>query len=94
GSVVHVAGLVTHRQRPGTATGVVFVTLEDETGIINLIVWPKTAQAQRNALLSSNLLMVSGILQTEHDVTHVIAGKIRPINELLDSLATRSRDFQ
>ena len=93
GSIVKVAGLVTNRQRPSTASGVIFVTLEDETGISNLIVWPKTAEAQRVDLLTSKLLLVSGIVQKEHGVIHVIAGNIRNCSHWLQGLETHSRDF-
>ena len=93
GSIVKVAGLVTNRQRPSTASGVIFVTLEDETGISNLIVWPKTAEAQRADLLISKLLLVSGIVQKEHGVIHVIAGNIRNCSHWLQGLETHSRDF-
>lgn len=76
GAVVKVAGQVTHRQRPGTASGVVFLTLEDETGFANIIVWPKVVAAQWKPLLESHLMIVSGIVQIEQNVIHVIAGRI------------------
>jgi error-prone DNA polymerase len=94
GSLVRVAGLVTHRQRPGTATGVVFCTLEDETGLINLIVWPKTLDAQRDVFLHSNLLLVSGPLQYEDNVMHIVAGRIEDGTHLLGPVEQKSRDFK
>ncbi|MGR9106380.1 MAG: error-prone DNA polymerase [Gammaproteobacteria bacterium] len=94
GSIATVAGLVINRQRPGTASGVIFVTLEDETGLANLIVWPKIAAAQRRALLSARLLVVSGIVQKEQGVLHLIAGKIRDRSDWLPRLEWQSRDFQ
>ena len=94
GSIVRVAGLVINRQRPGTASGVIFITLEDETGLANLIVWPKIAEAQRRPLLASKLMLVSGVVQKEHDVVHVVAGKIQDYSQWLASLNVKSRDFQ
>ena len=93
GSIVRVAGLVVNRQRPGTASGVIFVTLEDETGLANLIVWPKIAQAQRLPLLSAKLMLVSGIVQKEHDVVHVVVGKIQDYSAHLANLPIKARDF-
>ncbi|RMF13513.1 MAG: error-prone DNA polymerase [Gammaproteobacteria bacterium] len=93
GSWVRVAGLVIGRQRPGTASGVTFVTLEDETGHINVIVWLGTARAQRKPLLTAKLLEVRGTLEREGDVIHVIAGRLTDRTDLLKGLRTRSRDF-
>jgi DNA polymerase III alpha subunit len=94
GSIAKTAGLVTNQQRPGTASGVIFVTLEDETGFANLIVWPKIAKAQRIPLLTSTLMMVSGIVQKENDVLHLIVGKIENCSHWLQDLQVKSRDFQ
>lgn len=94
GQLVHVAGLVTNRQRPGTASGVTFVTLEDETGQINLVVWQATAKAQRRALLAANILQVSGVLEREGDVIHVVAGRLQDISFQWDALKVKSRDFR
>jgi error-prone DNA polymerase len=93
GARVRVAGLVVTRQRPGSASGVTFVTLEDETGQINLVVWKATAEAQRRALLSAQLMGVEGEVQIEGEVIHVIARRLTEHNALLGSLALRSRDF-
>lgn len=93
GARVRVAGLVITRQRPGTASGVTFVTLEDETGHINLIVWRKIAEAQRKALLESRLLTVTGKLQRQDGVLHVIAQRLSNQSSLLGKLLVRSRDF-
>ena len=73
GRTVTVAGLVLVRQRPGTASGVIFATLEDETGVANVIVWPKTFEANRRVVLGARVLAVRGQLQREGIVTHVIA---------------------
>jgi error-prone DNA polymerase len=93
GDAVHTAGLVITRQRPMTASGVTFVTLEDETGHVNLIVWLKVAERQRRALIESRLLEVSGELQREGDVLHVVVKSMRDRSKLLGNLQARSRDF-
>ena len=93
GRVVTAAGLVITRQRPGSANGVTFVTLEDETGYVNLIVWEKVAEAQRAALLESRLLMVRGRLQREGDVLHLVAQRLTNLSQLLGDLVVASRDF-
>jgi error-prone DNA polymerase len=91
---VRVAGLVVCRQRPATASGVTFVTLEDETGSINLVVWPSIAQRQRRELLGARLLSVIGSVQREGDVLHVVARKLEDYSEMLGTLVARSRDFR
>ena len=93
GRVARVTGLVTGRQRPGTASGVTFVTLEDETGMVNVIVWHDLAERQRKELLQSSLMTVYGTLEREGEVVHVIAERLRDQTALLGSLVTRSRDF-
>ena len=87
------AGIVTGRQRPGTASGVIFLTLEDETGLVNVIVHAKLAERQRRELLSSRLLGVLGVLQREGEVVHLIAKRLVDHTELLGRLPTSSRDF-
>lgn len=93
GQRVRVCGLVLNRQRPGTASGVVFITLEDETGHINLVVWPKVAEAYRKAVLQSKLMFVVGEVQIESNVIHVIVRYLRDESGQLGGLSTRSRDF-
>ena len=93
GARIKVAGLVITRQRPGTASGVTFVTLEDETGYMNLIVWRNIAEAQRKVLLESRLLTVTGKLQRQDGVMHVIAERLQNQSSLLGTLLVRSRDF-
>jgi error-prone DNA polymerase len=93
GKPVRVAGLVTCRQRPGTASGVIFITLEDETGQINVVVWRGVSEKQRRPLLAASLLGVHGMLEREGAVTHLIAGKLLDYSALLGDLVTRSRDF-
>jgi len=93
GRSVRVAGIVTHRQRPGTASGVVFVTLEDETGSTNLIVWRSIVDSQRDALLSSRLMIVEGELQHADNVTNVVVRRIHNCTHWLGRLQTSSRNF-
>ena len=93
GHCVHTAGLVITRQRPGTATGVVFLTLEDETGPFNVVVWGNLAEKQRQAVLGSRLLGVTGEIQREGDVLHVIASHLQDHSAWLGQLVTPSRDF-
>jgi error-prone DNA polymerase len=80
------AGLVITRQRPGTASGVIFVTLEDETGIANVIVWPKVYERNRRAVIAGRLLRVTGQLQSEGSVRHLVAWRIDDLSHLLDRL--------
>jgi error-prone DNA polymerase len=91
--VARCAGIVTGRQRPGTASGVVFLTLEDESGLANVIVHPQLAERQRRELLSARLLGVFGIVQREGEVVHLIAKRLVDHSELLGQLPTSSRDF-
>jgi len=93
GKWVKTAGLVITRQRPGSAGGVTFVTMEDETGYVNLIVWNRVAVEQRAALLESRLLEVHGKLQREGDVQHVIAQRLTNLSSLLGDLMVASRNF-
>ena len=94
GQRINVAGLVITKQRPGTASGVTFVTLEDESGQINLIVWKKVAEEFRSALLNARLLGIAGELQIEGKVIHVIAQQLFDHTEMLGGLSVRSRDFR
>ena len=93
GRLARTAGIVTGRQRPDTASGVVFVTLEDETGSTNVIVWRDLSDRQRRELLGSRLLAVYGKVEREGEVVHLIAGRLVDLTPLLGSLPTRSRDF-
>jgi error-prone DNA polymerase len=94
GAAVAVAGLVITKQRPGTASGVTFVTLEDETGHVNLVVWQQVAERYRPALLNARLMGVSGELQIEGEVIHVIARQLVDHTDMLGNLVIRSRDFR
>jgi error-prone DNA polymerase len=93
GARVRAAGLVITRQRPSSASGVTFVTLEDETGYVNLVVWERLAERARRALLGARLLGVVGTVQKESGVLHVIAEQLVDYSGLLGTLVTRSRDF-
>lgn len=85
-SRARVAGLVITRQRPGTASGVIFVTLEDETGIANVIIWPKVYEQSRRAVIAGRLLRVTGRLQNEGGIRHLVAWRIEDLSHLLDRL--------
>lgn len=93
GRPVSVAGLVTGRQRPGTASGVTFVTLEDEFGNVNVVVWRDLAERQRQVLVGAQLLKVDGRWEREGEVRHLIAGRMSDLSPLLDGIHVRSRDF-
>ena len=93
GRPVSVAGLVTGRQRPGTASGVTFVTLEDEFGNLNVVVWRDLAERQRAVLVGSRLLKVDGRWETVGEVRHLIAGRLTDLTPLLEGISVRSRDF-
>jgi error-prone DNA polymerase len=93
GARIATAGLVINRQRPAAANQVTFVTLEDETGQVNLVVWKRIAERQRAALLGSRLLAVQGEVQRESGVIHLIADRLMDLSSLLGGLVVRSRDF-
>jgi error-prone DNA polymerase len=90
---VAIAGLVVGRQRPGSAKGVTFLTLEDEFGMVNVVVWPHLAVRYRRILLESQLLRVNGKLESQEGVRHIIAKRLVDLTGLLEGLSTRSRDF-
>ena len=92
-SRVRVAGLVTSRQQPQTASGIIFVTLEDEHGLINVVVWRRVAEAQRRPLLQARLLAVEGQWESVEGVGHLIAHRLTDLTPLLGALDARSRDF-
>jgi error-prone DNA polymerase len=93
GSRARAAGLVTCRQRPDTASGVVFVTLEDETGTVNVVVWRDLVERQRRELLGARLLGVEGVIERDGDVVHLVARRLSDHSRLLGQLLARSRDF-
>jgi len=93
GQLARACGIVTVRQRPGTAKGVLFLTLEDETGNVNVIVWPTLVEQQRREVLHAPLLGVYGVWQREGEVRHLVAKRLVDMSHLLGKLDTRSRDF-
>jgi error-prone DNA polymerase len=93
GMLARACGMVTVRQRPGTAKGVLFITIEDETGNVNVIIWPKLVEQQRREVLSAPLLGVYGVWQQEGVVRHLVAKRLVDMSHLLGRLPTISRDF-
>jgi error-prone DNA polymerase len=98
GRLARACGIVTVRQQPGTAKGVMFVTLEDETGSVNVVVWQRVKDAQRSEWLHARLLAVYGVWQRDDDtggqVRHLVAKRLKDLTPLLGELGTRSRDFR
>ena len=86
-------GIVTLRQQPDTANGTIFISLEDETGVVQVICWKSLRDVQCKELLRSRLLVVHGTWQREGDVKNLIAGKLEDLTPMLGGLATASRDF-
>jgi error-prone DNA polymerase len=93
GAKVRAAGLVITRQRPSSAAGVTFVTLEDETGYLNLVIWDRLAQSARRIVRAAALMGVAGKVQKEAAVLHVIAERLYDHSEWLGDVVTHSRDF-
>lgn len=94
GARVYAGGIVITRQRPSSASGVTFITLEDETGYLNLVIWERLAERQRRVLLGATLLGVRGRVQQESGVLHVIADQLFDHSPWLGQLTMRSRDFR
>ncbi len=93
GRLARGCGIVTVRQRPGTAKGVLFVTIEDETGNVNVIIWPSLLEKQRREALGASLLAVYGTWQCEGEVRHLVAQRLVDMSHLLGGLQSVSRDF-
>jgi error-prone DNA polymerase len=93
GTRIRACGLVTMRQRPMTASGTIFLTLEDETGFVNVVVWPRLCEKQRAEILGARVLAVDGVMETDGDVHHLIADRVHDFSHLAGGLSTRSRDF-
>ena len=93
GTPVRITGIVTSRQRPSTSSGVVFVTLEDETGYANVVIWRRIASEQRQVLLNAQLLGVKGYIERDGQVIHLIAKQLVDFSPLLGKLVTKSRNF-
>ena len=94
GRPVRVAGIVLVRQRPGTAKGITFVTLEDETGTANLIIRPAVWKRFREAAHGATLMLAEGPLQREGQIIHVLAAKLEDLSPWLQRLRRQSRDFR
>ena len=93
GRRVTVPGIVLVRQRPGSASGVMFITLEDETGVANLVVWPSLFERQRRLVLSAGMIACQGRVQREGAVVHLIAGRLEDLSDLLRSVGQRAEAF-
>ena len=91
-TLVRVAGIVTLRQRPATANGVAFISLEDETGTINIVCWKKIYDRFHREILLSKLLLINGLMQKEHGVINIIAESIEDISQLLEFLPKIDKD--
>ena len=93
GARIRACGLVTMRQRPMTASGTIFLTLEDETGFVNVVVWPRLCEKQRAEILGASILAVDGVMETDGDVHHLIADRVHDFSHLAGGLESKSRDF-
>lgn len=87
GSPIHIAGLVLVRQRPGSSRGVVFMTLEDETGIANAVIWPKTFEAYRPVVMGARLIVIHGRIQRHEDIIHIVAERLEDRSDWLSRLS-------
>ena len=94
GKSVSVAGIVLVRQRPGSAKGVVFITLEDEFGVCNLVVWPKALETYRSIVMGARLMLVRGRIQRHKDIIHIVAGHLEDKTHWLDLLSSDSAEFK
>jgi len=93
GTRVRACGLITMRQRPMTANGTIFLTLEDETGYVNVVIWPRLWEKQRAIILGASLIAIDGVMETDGEVYHLIADRVHDFGELTKGLKTKSRDF-
>jgi error-prone DNA polymerase len=93
GRWLRAAGVVLVRQMPGSAKGVLFITIEDETGIANLVIWPKVFEKQRRVILSARMMVVNGRIQREGEVVHLVAHRASDLSDLLASIAHRDAIF-
>ncbi len=93
GRHVRLAGIIKVRQRPGSASGVLFMTLEDEAGSVNVVIWPQVVDTYRREVLGATMVSVAGVTQREGEVVHLIARKIVDLSWMLGELSTHSRNF-
>ena len=91
GRIVKTAGLVLVRKKPGSAKGVMFITLEDETGVVNLVIWPDLYEKQRRVILGASLMGVLGRVQREGEVVHVVATRLFDLSVQLASIGERAQ---
>ena len=94
GRFVQVAGIVTGRQRPSSASGVIFLTLEDETDNVNVVIWTRVLETFRSAVVQGRLLKIKGVLEREASVIHIIAGHVEDLSQYLEHFSLKSRDFR
>ena len=94
GRFVQVAGIVTGRQRPSSASGVLFLTLEDETNNVNVVIWTHVLETFRAAVVQGRILKVKGVLEREASVIHVVAGHVEDLSLYLEHFSLKSRDFR
>ncbi len=94
GTSVAVAGVVLVRQRPGSAKGVVFMTLEDETGIANAVIWPKTLERFRKVVMTARLVLIRGRIQRHEDIIHVVSARLEDLSGWLSLLSEWGRDMK
>ncbi len=94
GRFVQVSGIVTGRQRPSSASGVLFLTLEDETNNINVVIWTRILETYRSAVIQGRLLKIKGVLERQESVIHVIAGHVEDLSHYLEHFSLKSRDFR
>jgi error-prone DNA polymerase len=94
GRFVQIAGIVTGRQRPSTASGVLFLTLEDETDNINVVVWTRVYEQYRTAITQGRLLKIKGVVERQASIVHVIAGQVEDLSQHLEHFTLQSRDFK
>ena len=93
GSRIRACGRVTMRQRPATASGTIFLTLEDETGYVNAVIWPRLWEKQRAEILGASVLAIDGVMETDGEVHHLIASRVHDFSHLASGLTSKSRDF-
>jgi error-prone DNA polymerase len=94
GRFVQIAGIVTGRQRPSTASGVLFLTLEDETDNINVVIWTRILEQYRTAITQGRLLKIKGVVERQANIIHVIAGQVEDLSQHLEHFTLQSRDFK
>jgi error-prone DNA polymerase len=94
GTYVSVAGVVLVRQRPGSAKGVVFMTIEDETGVANAVVWPKTLERYRKVVMGARLILIHGRIQRHEDIIHVVSARLEDRSDWLSLLSEQAQAMQ